>query len=428
MSKISITKVYTFLLIIFPLINSYDLIGISPSLLFGVSEIFLFMIWMQNKGAIILHRRIIIYLIYMLVSATIGILCSEHNSAYTLSIKLFLYIITFFVYYVFSWQIIDFEFAIKIYIGISVTLSIFVLMQFIFSVLGRGFSMVPPGLPLVGENAGVSDAMRSIQIANNRYSTVFLEPAHQCEYILPCLAILLFRDRHKKKGGDLLIAALITIGLFCTTSSIGIFSSVILWAYFSVVSMRKRGGTGMIYLLILVPLFVFIFFFFMRFDYIRVNLVARLAVLDIRNTTRTEGFRRIRYGWLCFDELAGFQKLFGVGYKNFGYYLAENGIGYKLIGTNDLQLISYTNGFAGMLIGLGFIGTFLNLSLFLGDFLKSKSTLVYGLLLTWGLIMATSDSFDDIMGVMPMILAMSAMFRHKKIKGRINLIVRGRLV
>ena len=94
-----------------------------------------------------------------------------------------------------------------------------------------------------------------------------------------------------------------------------------------------------------------------------------------------------------------------------------------MMGTNDLQLISYTNGLAGMFIGLGLIGTFLNLRLFLGDCLKSKNTLVYGLLLTWGLIMATSNSFDDIVGVMPLILAMNIVFHHRKIKDRINLAV-----
>lgn len=423
MSKISIVKIYTCLLIIFPLINSYDLIGISPTLLFGVMEMVLVLIWIHNKATIRLDRRIMIYLVYMLLSAAIGILHSEQNSLYTISIKLFLYLITFFVFYVFSWQIIDFKFAIKLYVSISVILSVLVMIQFVFSLLGKGFSMVPPGLPLAGENAGVSDTIRSIQVTNNRYSSIFLEPSHQCEYILPCLAVLLFRDSYKKKRNDLLVAIMITIGLFCTTSSIGIFASIILWGYFGVLLMRRREASWSVYLLMLVPLFLFIFLFFMRFDNIRTNLVARLAVLDIRNSTRTEGFRRIRYGWLCFGELSGIQKLFGAGYRNFGYYLAENGIGYKLIGTNDLQWISYTNGLSGMLIGLGGLGTFLNLRIFLGKCLKSKNTLVYGLLLTWGLIMATSNSFDDIIGVMPMILAMSMEFRHREKKSRVGLIV-----
>ena len=423
MLKISIPPIYTFLLIIFPLINSYDLIGVSPVLLFSVLEMILVMLWRQNRTIIRLDRRIVIYLAYMLLSATIGILHSEQNSLYTLGIKIFLYVITFFVFYVFSWQIIDFEYAIKLYVRISVILSVLVIIQFVFSLLGRGFSLVPPGLPLAGENVVSSDTIRSAQMTNNRYSTFFLEPAHQCEYILPCLAVLLFRDSYKKKGKNLLRAMLITIGLFCTTSSIGIFASIILWIYFSVVLIRRRDASWMIYLLIIVPLFLLIFSFFMRFEYIRTNIVARLAVLDIRNTTRTEGFRRIRYGWLCFGELGVMQKIFGAGYKNFGYYLAESGIGYKMMGTNDLQLISYTNGLAGMFIGLGLIGTFLNLRLFLGDCLKSKNTLVYGLLLTWGLIMATSNSFDDIVGVMPLILAMNIVFHHRKIKDRINLAV-----
>lgn len=366
-------------------------------------ETLLVIVWCGNGKSIIIDNRVWIYIVYMILSAFWGIIHSEQNSAYTIFIKLSLYLMVFFVFYVCGWQVIDFNYIIKLYINISIILSVLIIIQFIFSVAGKGFALVPPGIPLAGDDNGTSDAIRSLQLANNRFSTVFLEPSHQCQYVLPCLAVLIFRDGAEKKNRDFLWALLLTVGMFCTTSSVGIFSAVILWGAYIFLQLRKGNSK----ILLMIPVLIVVFLYFLSIDYVRDNVVTRLAVLDIRNTTRTEGFRRIRYGWFCYADLGIIEKIFGTGYKNFGYYLAEHDIGLKLIGTNELKMITYTNGITGMLIGIGIVGTVLNLRLFLVDVLKNRTSLTCGLLLAWAIIMFTSNSFDEITALIPMVLMMN---------------------
>ena len=74
-----------------------------------------------------------------------------------------------------------------------------------------------------------------------------------------------------------------------------------------------------------------------------------------------------------------------------------------------------------MLIGLGVIGTILNFRLYLWDLIKSKDLMVYGLLLSWALIMFTSDSFDDAAAMLPLVLAMSIALPQNRRKFKLSI-------
>ena len=421
MGKTSRSKPYTFLLVLFPLICNYNFIKVSPTLVLCLIESILVLVCKAKDDPILLDTRIFIYLAYMLISSIVGICNSEQNSIYTILMKCIRYVVFFFVFYVFSWQVIDLEYAKDLYIKVAAIASILVMIQFVFARLGHRFSLVLPGIPIVGEDGTTSDYIRLMQITNNRLSSVFFEPAHQCEYVIPCLALLLFGEDEKKRTKNIAMAILLTIGCFCTTSTIGILSSVIIWGFWVLTVMKQRGVNGLLYLIVIIPMVFCIVFYFLGFENVSQNVFTRLAVLNFRNTTVSEGFRRVKYGWLCYGDMDLFHKLFGAGYQNFGYYIAKIGTGYKYYRTNDISWISYTNGITGMLIGLGVIGTILNFRLYLWDLIKSKDLMVYGLLLSWALIMFTSDSFDDAAAMLPLVLAMSIALPQNRRKFKLSI-------
>ena len=99
--KVTLEKLYTFVLIVFPLISSYDLFRVSPLLLFCVCEFIICLFWILKGHSIKNDRRIWIYLGYMIISATMGMINSNQGTVHTISIRLFLYIISFFVFGVF---------------------------------------------------------------------------------------------------------------------------------------------------------------------------------------------------------------------------------------------------------------------------------------------------------------------------------------
>lgn len=409
------SKFFSFILIIFPLVCNYDFIGISPTLIFCFIEFILAWFSVKNHKVVRIDVRIFIYIAYMLISAFIGISNSEQNSLYTLCMKCIMYILFFFVFYVFSWQVLDIEYTLDLYIRISLLVSIIVIIQFVFSISGYGFSLVLPGIHIAGDDKVLTDYIRMTQLSTHRFSSFFFEPAHQCEYVIPCLGILLFKkEKNKRLGNNLIIAILLTIGCFSTTSTIGILSSAIMWFFWVLIIIKQKKMNGLFYLFLIIPIVFCIFLVFLKFGNVRNNLLQRLAILDVRNKSVSEGFRRIRYGWLCYGDMDFFHKIFGAGYQNFGYYIARIGTGYKYYRTNDVNWISYTNGITGMLIGLGIVGAILNVRLYLWYLIKSKNVLIYSLLLSWSLVMFTANSFDDAPAIIPLVIAMSIFFQKNK--------------
>lgn len=412
-----ISKTYAILLFIFPLVCNYDMFIISPSLLFCIIGFVLALLWLLNGNHIKIDLRGMLYLPYVLISAIIAILRSNENSLYTIIIKLFLYTLTFVVFYIFYWQIMDRKYAIDLYKCISLAVTIIVIIQFVCSKAGKGFCLVLPGIPVTGLENVTTDQIRANQLQWNRYASLFFEPAHQAEFVLPCMALILFR-KETKKTRSAILSIVLTIGLFCTTSSIGIIGAVIIWSYY-IISTIKTGDLNKWFgLLFLIPILGMGIVYFLSNDDMMAIISQRVGAMNLFSQDNTEGFRRMKYGWLCFAKLNNIQKIIGIGYKNIGYYLSKSGIGYSLMGTDEVGVLSYTNGITGMLNGIGILGTILNLRLFFFDAIRSKNRTIYAMLLAWGIIMFTSNAFDDLGNINVMVLIMSLVYGENKIRFR----------
>lgn len=407
MKKLSISRLYSLLFVLFPLICNFDIFIISPMLLLCIIEFILAFLWIIGGKKIKFNKKAMPYIVYLVFSIIISICIFEGGALYSILSRLLLNVLLFLVFYICYWQIFDYEFTIKCYMDISILLSIVIMIQFCLANVGKGICLLPAGIPLTSspDMTITTDVARNTQIMLNRYSTIFLEPAHQAAYTLPCLVMALFKKKELKIR-DISVAILLTVGLFCTTSSIGILGALFVW-FFYIISLLASGKILKTHWIILmIPLMIAIIVFFLQKENVSKNLISRMAILNFRNKEQTDGFRRIRYGWLCFGQIDFIHKLFGLGYKNFGYYLSTSGIGYSLLGVNDLALVSYANGITSMLLGIGIIGGILNLRLFFFDAIKSKNWFVYALLLVWGILMFSSASFDELSSLNIMVLIM----------------------
>lgn len=76
-----------------------------------------------------------------------------------------------------------------------------------------------------------------------RPMSIFLEPSHYCQYILFALAMALFKFKLSVK--DILIAALLSIGIFTSASSTGVILCLALWAIylFTIIKDSIANGT-----------------------------------------------------------------------------------------------------------------------------------------------------------------------------------------
>ena len=413
--KNTISKIFAILLFTFPLVCNYDVFRFTPSLLYCVIGFLLLALYLLEGKKLSIDLRAMPYLVYIVISATIGIVHSKDNTVYTLFMKLALYVLTLIVFYLCYWQVMDQKFAMRLYTAITVIVTAIVIVQYVFAAMGRGFCLVVPGIPVAGVEDLMTDQIRSNQLVANRYSSFFFEPAHQAQFVLPCLTLILL-GKPQASRKSLALAVFITIGLLCTTSMIGILGAAIIWLFYVYVSLKSKKARQWYFLLILLPLLAGgVLYYISRDDLMRV-LNDRLGSLNLFSQDRSEGFRRMKYGWFCYGELDGVRKLLGVGYQNIGDYLSNSGIGYKLLGTNDPQYLSYTNGITKMLIGMGLVGTVMNLNLFFFDAVRSKDKCVYGLLLVWGIVMFTSNAFDDLGNINLLVLIMCKVYGEKKIK------------
>lgn len=410
-----ILKFNAIMLFTFPMLCNYEILPMNPSLLFCLVGFAMIIILLINRKRLTVDLRAFPYLVYILISASLAIMQSKQNSAYTLFVKLTLYTLTVIVFYVAYWQIVDWDFALRFYMSVALLATGVVIVQYLFGRMGRGFCLVVPGIRVAGIDNMMTNQIISNQMTANRYSSFFFEPAHQAQYVLPCLALMLFKGR-EQKWKDLAWAFFITLGLFCTTSMLGVLGGGIIWLFYVYTLLKSRKAKQWFLLLLLVPFLLLGVLYFISRDDLLTLLIKRLGALNPFSNDRTEGYRRMKYGWLCFAELNGVRKLFGVGYQNIGDYLIKSGLSFKLLGTNDPQYVSYTNGMAMMLISIGVVGTILNLRLFFFDALRSRDVCIYGLLLVWGIIMFTSNAFDDLGNINLMVLIMYNVYGVKKIR------------
>ncbi len=409
--KLNLWHIYIFLLMLLPIINSYRLLPIAFIYFFCVMGIVFAMISHKNIS-LRLKSNHFIYFIYVLVMSLVIMAGQQGITISEIAIRLTYFALIFFNFYILAYQTWDFNFAIKIYKNICLIVSVLMIIQFLLSSMGRPICLIPSGMIANTGDRLSTNTIRALQIAGNRFSTFFLEPAHQAQYVVPCIAILLFSDMLSIKKKDLIISIVLTIGVIATTSMQGILLCGFIWMIYLYELMKLRGSRKIGRLIFLIPLLITVLIYFLQQPIIQNQFLKKTMSINQGIVSKgTSMYRRINYGWDCYREFDLVHKIIGCGYDNVSNYLYTTGIGLQYV---SYEQIGYMSGLSEMFCEIGIVGSSLNFSITIFVIINNmrKNKMVTVLLITWLGLMLSSSVFDGLASLIPLTFMMDATMKR----------------
>ena len=238
---------------------------------------------------------------------------------------------------------------------------IFLLQELAFYVTGYRFSGLIPFLPLFYEQErGIQmEDFMMLQSMKERSSSVFLEPSHFAQYIIPFLTLYLFR----KKNNVYFMAIFITLILLALKSGVGLILSSIVWVVWFLKS--KKWKLYLLLVFLMSPLLMFVINSFLNTGYAS-DLLERLNEISFDANSNVSGFIRIFRGYVLWNDMDFMSKIFGVSTN----YVLGNLVTYY----NSYWLFSeelYLNTFQSKLVYAGILGVFLYIYWLYSVFRKS---------------------------------------------------------
>lgn len=296
---------------------------------------------------------------------------------------------------------LNFKRLIVIYKFVAIIVSLYLIIQKIaFQLFNIILPWLIPGLRVHSETYYHTDFDMLFQ---NFYrpSSIFVEPAHFSEFVIPIFIYVLFSKNSKYKY---IISIIFTIALIFSTSGTGIVFTFILWGiwFFKtfILNFNKLS-------IVVLPLMASIIFFIVAQNF--EIIVSSLNRLNLNNPLSSINIRLIR-GYIVYSDLPLLEKIFGIGYGNYGTYVTGNNINtiYDLTGNKV-----WVNTGAYLLTGTGIIGFFAFLSLYLYLFIKSKS---FYKLISLFLILSIffSDFTSRISVILPMIILINGIHKNER--------------
>lgn len=383
--NINLKKIVAFLISVIPLLKMYQIHiifnGLSELLCFVLFIIFLIMHFgiknKTNKLGNTYIRRNAIVLILLFFSSLLNIESLHFRS-------IIFMILVFFILFSLNNDCIDFKLYKKLYLSFAIICTVYIFLQFFFA---RFLNIFLPANVIPLEAKDLFDAERELRTFGVlRLQSFFSEPALYSYYILPIFIFILFKNNKRKN--DYLLLCFFTVGVFLSTSSLGIMSIIISFIFWFYKKFKKNFIKAVMILLLVAPLFLFL---------ISNNSYVSNSLNSIIFDTSSSSKLNTRYynGFSLYEKLPNENKIFGVGIGNGIYAIEKNNIktGYELAwGENNVE---YYNNIASALIYGGLVaGIFFCLAQL--TFLKSKSPPAVALSLVYFVVCFASSSFFNI--------------------------------
>lgn len=385
---ISFSKLYTAMLIFGPMLSAYQLGGLSFGILCLLVIALLILIF-ERKLYMHYPKYIMLFFVFMIVTRVLNSDSFSLDSLFSFSL------ISFVVLVGVNGGYFNLEYGIKIYRMVVVFCCIFFLMQevqyFIFG--SRTVGLL--NFLSLDTNEAYGETISRLSVYP-RSASLFLEPSHFSEFLLPLLAIELFNS--KSHSAINFYVVLITVVFLLMESGIGLIILALIWAiWFLYHSKNFPVYLKMILVLIVFPIAIGTSYFF-RSD-IGGNVLERTEEFGIVDAT-TSTYVRIFRGYSLFDEFRILNKVVGMNSSlkiesiiskgdMFNLFLEDdlsfNGIQSILIYGGIVGLLLFSlhfhylfkmNGIEGRIIGIVFIG----LSLMAAVYLKPTMLLCYALI------------------------------------------------
>ena len=284
-----------------PIFSPYGINGINLGILIYMIPICIAFIWGKFL-AFKISREYLRYFLYILSVPVVFAFIRWGYFSFSKSEILFFLAIIYLLY--------NYNATIGQYLYEKVVLIlcvIFLLQEIAFYVTGYRFSGLIPFLPLFYEQErGIQmEDFMMLQSMKERSSSVFLEPSHFAQYIIPFLALHLFR----KRNNAYFMAIFITLILFVLKSGVGLILSSIIWAVWFLKLKKQRLYLLVVFLIS--PLLILVINAFFNTEYAS-ELLERLNEISFDASSNVSGFIRIFRGYVLWNDMDLVSKICGV--------------------------------------------------------------------------------------------------------------------
>lgn len=382
-SKVSIfSKFVTIVLLLDSVLNIYGTEATSVGAIVQAVCIFVYTVFFATRKSLSLQianlpRWLIWYFLYLLaITATTGSFPIGH-------VRILLWYIVFF-------NIIDIRYFVNTYQKLAVfIIGFFYLQELTFLVTGIRVLGFIPGLPI-----RIIEAENDVQgylaevATNTRSVSIFSEPAHLAQWLIPLLCIRLFSQKYRSFGR----AAIIAITLLLTKSGNAMFGLSAIGVFFVCNNMFHPGNlTSKIRTAFLIVVSIIAIYTFLSSP-LGAEVMDRKETLSVTGEMdkgyATSSFQRIFRGYFIYADYSISEKIFGNPSDDaFWKHASHSGIS-SLFKEND----TYLNTVHRILIFTGLIGLLL-ISLFVKNLWRDNTVSAKAILLVWIVFSFISSGF-----------------------------------
>lgn len=388
--------IYIVFLVLLPILDQYKILGITFEIIFGLFGLFIILL----KHGVLKDNNQYKNKVFLLMAYTIFVLMVQclrlQSDPMQMIMRIGLYVLlTVGVCFIVT-DVCTFDDFKRIYEKIVLLLSLIVIVQFlIYTFTGRATMMLVPGLEL--NYRTFSSTEYSAETLSRlsygwlyRPCSLFLEPAHHAQYVMPWLFLeLLSIDTSEKK--NIRNCLIVSIGLLLTASSLGVLGCVIAWIMAFIRWSSKLNRKAFVRNIFFGGVIVALAVVFLRIPSVQFYFRMKMEEMTADNWGSNSFTMRMIRGFACFADFDFIDKIFGCGYGNILQYITTQNI--STIYDGRMGDLSYMNGAATLLCGYGVLGTVYYVYVF---FVRKyiKTAAYFGLICGLALIMLTSAVFN----------------------------------
>lgn len=357
-----IKKIYTILIIIYPILSVY----MTPILTFSVADILLLLLLPFIFIDLIKEKKVKVsivmfgVLVYIILQLLIESLIQEDiKSQFLSTLRIILY---YFSLALFTKNEFLKDYGVELYKKVAVFVSAFLILQIILSNFGIYIQGTIPGLPVT---EAIKEYNDTLKIGNvSRFRSLFNEPSHFAIYVLLAFGFELLGNKESKNKTNLLILG---ISLLLSASSTAIITEIIIILLYILKNFKKISKKNIKNILLVIIMIILLFPIYSKTTYFKVFMER-----TIESDNAIEG-RFGNYGIVLKD----------LNYKNF------------IFGRGILKIDSYIPAFPRIFFYFGIIGMIFFSFISVRNFTMLKETKLITWIIMFILIFPTEFVFGQ---------------------------------
>lgn len=344
-------RLLSVLIVLIPLSEPYSLGGISlDTILFFACVLYGFIVNKKHAGYDTSLSSLYFFIYAFTIPNLIALAYGYSNHIISSIIVLLLYLLC--IQKVFPQ--LDYDYMLSRYrILVYIVCCVFVIQELMYLTVGYRFSGLIPYLTLKYEGISMSTFIQ-MQMTYERSSSLFLEPSHMAQYILPYLAISLGKIKRKFNIISYAEPLLISTILFFLKSGCGIVGLAVIWIFF-LLHVKLNPIKKAVFIAIGTSLAVILYNQLASTE-IGQSFSNRSSEFDSGASYERSGVIRVIRGFLVYGAEDDMQQLLGVGTGGSIDIIDNSPYKYMFFGVER-----YLNNVQMLLVGFGIIGAFLYL-------------------------------------------------------------------